>query len=395
MKFKMRHADKIVGIFLFLSIFILLLTIIMILLNQKTFTKKIYYKSRFADRVGLKINQDINFKGFVVGKITKFKLNSIPNKLSLEEFETHIMSKIRIKYKDEKSRNEIIDYIIKKYDIVKGYFIIREIPQDERLELLAFFRDLGYANTVDIDFFIYENYYDIMKENSVINKASNPLTGTSISLLTNNFTVNPAKPNSYIPSLDTDEGKLILSLGQVKERGDAISSIVNNVNQILASLNSDRNPEQNSISRILVNGADSVELLKKELYVVDRILKNTNDVIKNFFEITENFRELSVNMKEPEGLVKRLVDPDGEFMFNSIKKSLDGLSDIMEQLLTFTQFINGQSSDIETLLLQSKDTMKDLNDVIEGIKNNPLIKGGITDKKSQVPVKENIRDKDF
>ncbi|HNZ27577.1 MAG TPA: hypothetical protein PKK13_10140 [Spirochaetota bacterium] len=260
---------------------------------------------------------------------------------------------------------------------------------------MAFFRDLGYANTVDIDFFIYENYYDIMKENSVINKASNPLTGTSISLLTNNFTVNPAKPNSYIPSLDTDEGKLILSLGQVKERGDAISSIVNNVNQILASLNSDRNPEQNSISRILVNGADSVELLKKELYVVDRILKNTNDVIKNFFEITENFRELSVNMKEPEGLVKRLVDPDGEFMFNSIKKSLDGLSDIMEQLLTFTQFINGQSSDIETLLLQSKDTMKDLNDVIEGIKNNPLIKGGITDKKSQVPVKENIRDKDF
>jgi len=67
----------------------------------------------------------------------------------------------------------------------------------------------------------------------------------------------------------------------------------------------------------------------------------------------------------------------------------------MGQLLTFTQFINGQSNDIETLLLQSKDTMKELNDVIEGIKNNPLIRGGITDKKSQVPVKENIRDKDF
>jgi phospholipid/cholesterol/gamma-HCH transport system substrate-binding protein len=355
MKLRFKYTDKIVGIFVFASILLLLAIIFLIILNQKLFIKKYDFTSKFDDASDVKVNQDIFFKGFKIGKISDVNLNE--------------------------------------------------------------------KNEVEVKFFIYEDFHDRIKKDSVLNKASNPITGGKIVLIQNETTKELAKDHSYIPSLDTDEGQALLQKGIVSKQSDTVSnlfdqvgSILGTVDDLLKSINTDQNPDKNSIARILVNTADSVQLVKKELGKVDSIvdqvpgmmdkvpvmmenvdgsLAKVNDSMTKVNEILDNFKELSSEMKNPDGMVRRLIDPNGEVMFNSIEKSLNSLTEIMDELSKFTFFINGEQKQIETLLIESKNTMKDARDVIEGIKNNPLIKGGITDKKTQEKVKESVREKDF
>jgi phospholipid/cholesterol/gamma-HCH transport system substrate-binding protein len=313
MTFKFRYTDRIVGIFVFVSIFILFSIIMIVILNQKIFERKFRYVSRFEDAYDLKSNQDVYFKGFKIGKIEDFKLND--------------------------------------------------------------------RDSVDVDFFIFRKFQHLVTRNSVLNKSSNPLTGSKIVLIQNELNADIAPEHSYIPSLDTDEGKLLVAQGAVKKQADKISDIINTVDEILKSVNSDNNAGSNSVARILVNTADTIGKLKDEMDRFDIILGN--------------FQTLSGEMKNPDNLVRRLLDPDGEVMFNSINKSLDSLTRVMDNLETFSVFIDKQTGQIESLMVETKSTMKELRDVLEGLKNNPLIKGGITDKKEQEKVKESIREKDF
>ncbi|MBN2547408.1 MAG: MCE family protein [Spirochaetes bacterium] len=313
MNFKFKYTDKIVGAFIILSILLLLISSFLIIFNKKIFTKKFFYKTQFYDAIGLKLNQDIIYKGYKIGKIYNFNLNK--------------------------------------------------------------------QNTIDTIFYIYSDYIDKINENSVINKSNNPLTGTSI-ILESNLTNNRiADEYSFIPSMDMPESQLMVKNGEIEKKSDTFSTILEDVGSIVSSLTRDHNADENSIVRILVNTADIVESIKGEMVHINTILYN--------------FKLLSNKMQTPDGLVQRLLDPDGTIMFNSLQKSLDNLASMMGELNEFSQFINGQSTQIETLLVESKMTMKQAQEVIEGIRNNPIIRAGISEKKEQDVIKQNIRDRDF
>lgn len=319
MTFKFKYTDKIVGIFFFIAVGLIVAMLAVIIVNQKIFVKKHYFKTRFEDGGDLKVDQDIYFKGFKIGKVKKISLNE--------------------------------------------------------------------QNKVDVDLFIYEQYLSRVKKDSVFSKVSNPITGGKIILIQNEISFSVEKEGSFIPSLESFEGQTLLKMGAIKKESDKISGIINTVDSVLLtvddllkSINDDNNASKNSIARILVNAADTMEKTKEQLEKVSVILGN--------------FENLSYQMREPDGMIKKLIDPQGDFMFNSIQKSLNSLSIMMDELSQFSGFINGQSRQIESLLIESKNTMKEAQEVIEGIKNNPLIKGGITEKKEQETIKDSVRDKD-
>jgi len=314
MNFKFKHTDKIVGAFIIFSILLLLISSFMIIFNKKIFTRKFIFKTQFNLASGLKINQDIMFKGYKIGKIYNFNLNK--------------------------------------------------------------------QNTIDAFFYIYSDYIDKITENSVINKSINPITqGVTIILESNIKNNRIADEYSFIPSMDMPESQILIENGEIEKKSDNITTIIEDIGTIISSITRDHNADENSIARILVNTADIVESIKGEMTHINTILYN--------------FKLLSNKMQTPDGLVKRLIDPDGTIMFNSLQKSLDNLASMMGELNEFSQFINGQSTQIETLLVESKITMKQAQEVIEGIRNNPLIKAGITEKKEQEVIKQNIRDRDF
>lgn len=312
MRFKFKYMDKIVGLFLFTSVFLMFIAIAFILLNQRIFVKKHYFISEFNEAGDL-VNKDIIFKGFTIGKIKSVILNE--------------------------------------------------------------------KNMVDTVFYIYDDYYHVFKEGSVLKKSTNPISGTKIIFVQNNHTNTLYKENSLVPSYDSAYAQYLLQEKQIDKMTDPVTDIIESVQELLASINNDNNASDNSIARILVNTADVIEQLKKELITFDTILNN--------------FLSLSYQMRDSDGLVQRLVDPDGEYMFNSIQSSLISLSEMLEELNQFSSFVGTQKNQIEGLLIESKDTIKETRELVEAIKANPLIKGGVEEKKEQEVVKESVRDKDF
>ncbi len=317
MKFLFKYADKISGAFILVSLFLFFGAIILILINQKVFIKKVYFNTRFEDSRGLKKNTEINFNGFIIGKVEDYRLND--------------------------------------------------------------------KDTVDVDFFIYETYINRFTINSVLNKSVSPLSGSTVEFLKNDTTHELYQEFSFVPSLDTKEGKLIMASGAVKKKADAISNIISQVDELLSTLNSDNNQNNTAIGRILLNTADTMGLLKN---TVDKV----NQEMITFGQILSNFEALSYDMKDADGLAQRLVDPTGEYMFNSLQLTLKDLSKITDDLQSFTGFLTGQTKQIETVLMESKIAMQQAQDVMEGIKNNPLIKGGIPVQKGQTVINQNLRE---
>jgi len=74
MKFKIRYADQIVGIFSLAAIAGLLFLIFSIGAKQNWFVKKNYYFTIFDSGEGISVGQNITYKGFTLGKVKSITL---------------------------------------------------------------------------------------------------------------------------------------------------------------------------------------------------------------------------------------------------------------------------------------------------------------------------------
>ena len=74
MKFRIKHADKIAVIFIFVAIIALALFLIFIGLNQRWFAKDYFFSSRFNSGNGLNPGMAIKLKGFQIGTADKLSL---------------------------------------------------------------------------------------------------------------------------------------------------------------------------------------------------------------------------------------------------------------------------------------------------------------------------------
>jgi phospholipid/cholesterol/gamma-HCH transport system substrate-binding protein len=75
MKFKIRFADQIVGIFVLAAIVAVALVLILIGVNQRWFARNYYFTSEFSSGSGLFAGMPISLKGFDIGKISSMRLN--------------------------------------------------------------------------------------------------------------------------------------------------------------------------------------------------------------------------------------------------------------------------------------------------------------------------------
>ncbi len=75
MRFRIKHADTIVGIFVIIAALVFAVGIILLGANQRWFSKDIRFTTRFASAAGASPGTAIMMRGFQVGKVTKVKLN--------------------------------------------------------------------------------------------------------------------------------------------------------------------------------------------------------------------------------------------------------------------------------------------------------------------------------
>ena len=75
MKFKIRFADQIVGIFIILSHAILVFVTIMIGQSQRWFAKDISFTTVLPSASGLSRNMAVQYRGFTIGSVSNYLLN--------------------------------------------------------------------------------------------------------------------------------------------------------------------------------------------------------------------------------------------------------------------------------------------------------------------------------
>ena len=74
MKFKIRFADQIVGIFIILALISVVAVIVLLGKSQRWFAKDLSFTTVLASATGLSKNMPVQYKGFAIGNVTDFHL---------------------------------------------------------------------------------------------------------------------------------------------------------------------------------------------------------------------------------------------------------------------------------------------------------------------------------
>ena len=376
MSLKIRFMDQIVGLFILVAIIGLVAGLVLLGARQQWFSKTYHLESRFRTGSGISVGTPITLRGFEIGKVESISL-------------------------DPKTR------------------------------------------IVSMKFFVYDKYYEhIVLPNSVLELASSPIgLGTSLLFHPGKVLDPPAAPleeGSYIPSLHFKDGTDLVRQGLVDRTSsdDTIGTllsqmgpIVEKVNNILDELQiavqgGSEGDQSNQLGTLLhstnalIVSIDDILTGKDEGPVGD-ILDNVNStsatlesaVDTTTRELTGLLQELKGVManlnaitEDPNGLVTRLIDPKGSIktfldddnrLFIKVDEMLGSVKEIVAELESFAQFVTGSTPQITGLLEEGRKTLMQGQDVLEALKNNPLLRGGVPEAKDQPNTFNSYRDVEF
>ena len=378
MKFKIRFVDQIVGVFVLVAIVGIAVILIFIGLNQRWFAKNYSFNTAFPSGEGLSVGMPIMLQGFAIGKISSISLT----------------------------------------------------PE----------------NTVDVQFFIQDVYYDRVLPYSVIELVSSPIgLGTSLKFHPGKKGAPPLPEHSLVPSLNSAEGRDYIDKGLVEmpSSEDVIGSVLEKVNPILSDLQGTlaqikrltmdvdqaitgkggplggmvnslaKTPDRLNSAIDKINGAvDTINNRVDRISTgfngmtdrVNVVLGKIDTVAESLKVISANLTVMSDGLKDTKGLATRLLDPKGSVstllnddnaLYADIQKSLSNVKDIVAQLKDFVDYLNSAKPQITSLLEKGSTTLDQGNDVLQAVKNNPLLKGGVPAAKTQGSTQNGYRDEDF
>lgn len=334
MKFQIRFADQIVGLFIILAVMSIVFILVMMGINQRWFAKDYKYTSSFNSGNGLSIGMPITYKGFQIGSI-------------------------------------------------------------DEIELLK-------NNKVKINFHIFDTYYNKVRKNSVLQHAVSP-----IALVAGGMLFHPGKSTelipelSFIPSTDSEKGKELIAkeLVEIPKRDDAVLDIINNISPLLITTNT----TLDSLNELLIATTSTIEGeaegpvgdIIEEIAVMVTMLNNAisdamisvNKILATTSGITSNLEITTAGMTDTKGLVTHLLDPKGSIatllddddeLYRELFSIIAEIANTTQELSAFVEYINTTQPQISELLEGSREALVKGKDVLEGLSNNPLLRGGIT-----------------
>ena len=313
MKFKIKYADKIVGIFIIIGLLAIAVFLIFMGINQRWFAKNYYYNTVFLSADGLRAGMPIKYKGFQIGLINKVKLSK--------------------------------------------------------------------KNDVEVDFYIYGEYIDIITPNTIIQKSISPIgLGSDIFIHPGLNSEEHLPENSFIPSHNLPEAIALIDAGLVDfSQGDNI--ITNIIDQLM--------PVAANLSVLF----DSIVYAQEDV-PISNIIKNIENITAEIDKIFRNVNTISKNIADPDNSFTAITKDNGE-LYEQIDYVLTNLNNLLSELNDFTVYLNDSTPQITGVFEESRGALREGAAVMEGLKNNPLLRKGITQKKEQEGAQYNIREEKF
>lgn len=358
MKFRIKYAQQVVGLFLLASALALVVVVVFMGANQRWFARNYVFFSRFSSAEGITTGMSVRLKGFEIGKVSGVELNNF--------------------------------------------------------------------NRVRVEISVYEDYYTKIRPDSVLDLSVSPIPGLgggSMNLLPGLNQLPPMEERSFLPSSESALGKALLAQGLVDKPvgNEAIAGIISQIEPLLTEVRA----TAVGVTRLLgnvnnaVEGKDNNQLaalliaLKDSLKTADQVMSTTGANVNGFLSTANqasvasalnSLARLSSQMEDPRGLVPKLLDPQGSLktllddkneLYNQLHALLDQVTATVTDVKSLTSYLNNSTPQISGLLEDTKTTIKRTGDVMEGLSNNPLLKGGIPEQKPQTSTLQGQREENF
>lgn len=351
MKFQIRFAEQIVGLFIILAVLSIVFILVMMGINQRWFAKDYKYTSNFKTGNGISVGMPIKLKGFQIGSVDKIIL--------LED------------------------------------------------------------NTVKINFHIFDTYIDKVRKNSVLELSVSPIgIGGKGMLFHPGKSTEIIQEMSFIPSTDFEKGKEMIAkeLVNIPPRDDTILNIINDISPLLQTTNA----TLNSLDELLISIKSTIEGESEgpvgdiidEVAIMVTLLNTTintamiaaNEILTNTSGITSNLEITTAGLTDTKGLVTHLLDPKGSIatllndddqLYKELFSIIAEIGKTTEELTSFVKYMNNTQPQISELLEGSREALAKGKDVLEGLSNNPLLRGGITAVTEQPTTSMNYAEEEF
>ncbi|MCJ8272871.1 MAG: hypothetical protein MJK04_26175 [Psychrosphaera sp.] len=206
-----------------------------------------------------------------------------------------------------------------------------------------------------------------------------------------NFEVLPA--GELVPHIDSDLGQAYVKNGLIAVQGNSIDSIIASVNTLLLNFQKENNPDAGSIFRILDRVAKMTDHLlsvsealqksnilvqaegmmgqgKDYLGALPKLFIRVNDVIDGADEVVKQTSILIAKYSQPELIVEGITD-------GKIPPMLDNVNASLTVLQTMLNDIHAERDQLVITVHSVQQVLNKLDKTLQGLNNNPLLKGGI------------------
>lgn len=323
MKFSIRFADQIVGGLIILALGMLVFVVFMLGSSQRWFSRDYQFKTYFTSASGISQNMPVLYKGFTIGRVKTITLS-----------------------------------------------------EDDQVE---------------VGFTIFDTYIDRVRQGSLVEVLISPIG------MGNQFMFYPGQGDSQvsegtiIPAVSSTEGKRLLASGQAvrPDRDDSLNQIINRAGTLLATLNDTLmevqdafvGTDQTSLGRTM----GEVEMAARGLRVMsqqlpDELESSLGRIMDQLEPILANLNQLSVKLSDPDGSIMSVLDSEGA-VYTDLTASLGAISGTLRNLEKTSEFIPTQLPQIAALISELHMALTTAEQVLIALTNNPLLKGGIPQRR--------------
>lgn len=341
MKFRIKHADQIVGTLSLLAIAALIFMIFFIGSKQKWFVPKHPYYTIVNSASNVSEGMAIQYKGFGIGKVTTIEL-------------------------DDKDQVIVNFYISDEY--------INRITEGSIIELAV--NPIGLGSSMILHQGIANN---IISDGSLIPEKTS-IEGR------NNITSHKVA--------FTEQTDSITSIF------NSVTMLINNINYLVTDINKilDGNKESSPVSQtiaeintilnqvsLFLSGDDSVPLSK--------ITENLNGAIKKLNVILSDVNGVVNQFQDTQGLIPKLLETEENQ--GAIDQLLTSINNTISDINSISSSLGNNMPQITVILTQVQTLIKQVQDVVVSLKNNPLIKGNTTERTEQNTATPKLREEAF
>jgi phospholipid/cholesterol/gamma-HCH transport system substrate-binding protein len=318
MRFRIRFADQIVGIFIVIALLLVIFVIFMLGSRQRWFARDYLFKSYFNSAMGISPNMPVQYKGFTIGNIKTVKLT--------EEDMVEVTIAIFDSYIDRVREGSLVELIVSPIGLGNQFY---------------FYFGLGSRQ---------------MEEGEIIPVVNSPEGRDLVS-----------RGLSYVPG-QVDSISLIIS------RANTLLDSVNAMTlQIRRALEGE---SETSLGRIVGNTEETVGSVS---FMAEEFRRSLEELLADIRPIIGNLETLSGTLADPEGLIPTVLDTGGP-VYTNLDASLGSLSAILRDLERAAGFVPTQFPQVAGTLEELREAIASAQDVITALLNNPLLRRGVPGK---------------